>query len=68
MIHELLLTRMKIQVDFFTDHVKFYAAAHSLPSEMKVWILICSFFPKLWPFFQSWFNQSRIISLEDGKS
>ena len=61
MIDQLFLTRVKVQFDLLTNHVKLDAAANRLPPKVEMWVLIGGFLPILRPFFHCLFDEPRII-------
>ena len=60
-IDHLFLTRVKVQFDLFTNHVKLNAAAYWLPPKVEMWVLIGGFLPILCPFFHCLFDEPGII-------
>ena len=60
-IDQLFLTRVKVQFDLLTNHVKLDAAANWLPPKVEMRILISRFLPILRPFFHCLFDEPRII-------
>ena len=62
MVHQLLLTRVHVRLDFLAECVELESVARRLPPEVKVRVARSSLQPELLPAFHGCPDQRRIVA------